>query len=315
MSHTTTAAQAAAKLLLLAGLMALQGCSREIDVRLSHVEQGLVYKKDASDPFTGKLTNVDIIQVGKRYAAQYGAWEGGCTVPVQAGLFDGVAECTDAKGKKVGEFTYSKGQQDGAQKMWASDSGNLMLSMTVRGGVPDGIEERYNPKTGKIISHINYEAGKPVGEEKRWDITGETLLTDLTWQNGGQTGVYRYSEREEHYKVGVRDGIWKMCQLNRSIAPERLKANYEKAQTYYALAEKLGGTYFLPALVDDPSGVECTETVYVDGVKQAIAVANTPSGSGDSCLDTKIAAFRKENGEDVPINHSVIEEWEAGCKK
>lgn len=315
MYHTTNAAQAGAKLLLLAGLMALQGCSREIDVRQSHVEQGLIYKKDASDPFTGKLTNVDIIQVGKRYAAQYGAWEGGCTVPVQAGLFDGVAECKDTKGKKVGEFTYSKGQQDGVQKMWASDSGNLMLSMTVRGGANDGIEERFNPKTGKIISRINYEAGKPVGEEKRWDITGETLLTDLTWQGGVKTGVYRYGEREEHYKSGARDGVWKTCQLNREIPMERLKPNYEKAQAYYALAEKLGGTYFLPALVDDQSGVICTEEVYKDGAKQAAPVTNAAPGSGDACFDAKVAAFHKENGEDAPIMNDVMQEWEAGCKK
>jgi len=311
MSKITTPVAA----LMLTGLFSLAGCSREIDMRQTHIEQGLIYKKDASDPFTGTLTNVDVIEVGKRYAAQYGAWEGSCNVPVKDGQFDGTAVCKDAKGKQIGEFAYSKGQIDGVLKMWASDSGNLMMSSTIHGGEPDGVEERYNPKTGKIISRINYQAGKKAGEEKRWDITGETLLTDLVWENGKQTGVSRSGEREEHYKGGVPDGVWKSCELNREIPMERLKPNYDKAQAYNALAEKLGGTYFLPALVDGPSGVVCKEAVYQNGIKQAAAVSSTVQGTGDACLDSKIAAFRKENGEDVPINHDVIQEWESGCKK
>lgn len=315
MFQIINAVQRKSRLLILAGLVSLQGCSSEVDVRQSHVEQGLIYKKDASDPFTGKLTNVDITEVGKGYLAQYGTWEGACTVPVRDGRFDGIAECKNSKNKKVGEFTYHQGQQDGTQKMWASDSGNLMFAVTLRNGVAEGVEERYNPKTGKIISRINFEAGKKAGEEKRWDITGETLLTDLTWQQGAQTGVYRYGEREEHYKAGARDGIWRTCQLNREISMERLKPNYEKAQVYYALAEKLGGTYFLPALVDEPSGVECTEVVYKDGVEKIVIVADSTPSSGNPCLDAKIAVFRKANGEEVPIINDVIQEWEASCKE
>jgi hypothetical protein len=314
MFQIINAVQRKSRLLILAGLMALQGCSSEVDVRQSHVEQGLIYNKDASDPFTGKLTNVDITEVGKGYLAQYGTWEGACIVSVRDGLYDGIAECKDSKDKKVGEFTYHKGQQDGAQKMWASDSGNLMLAVAVRHGVAEGVEERYNPKTGKIISRINYEAGKKKGEEKRWDITGEILLTDLTWQQGAQTGVYRYGEREEHYKAGARDGIWKTCQLNRQISADRLKLNYEKAQVYYALAEKLGGTYFLPALVDEPSGVDCSQVIYKDGVEQTVVVSKAVPGSGNACLDERIATYRKANGDDVLIVHDVLQEWEDDCE-
>lgn len=195
-----------------------------------------------------------------------------------------------------------------------------MLSVNIRNGDVDGTMERYNPKTGKIISRVAYSAGKKSGEEKLWDIQGETLLTDLTWDNGMQTGVYRYGDREEHYKAGVRDGVWKMCPLNRTISSERLQANYNKAQAYYGMAERLGGTYFLPALVDSASGVECTEVVYRDGVEQKdggdkVAVVRPGSeSSADACLSTKIAAFHKENGDDAPIAADVIQEWETGYK-
>lgn len=288
----------------------------KIDARQVHAEQGLIYKKDASDPFTGTLTNVGSTQVARDYGIQFMPFDGNCTVPVKDGMFDGLVDCKDAKGKKIAEIAYSNGHQDGVFKMWAPDTDNLTLSMSVRGGFADGLMERYNPKSGKIISRVNYIAGKKVGEEKQWDITGENLLTDLTWDNGVQTGVSRYGEREEHYKAGVRDGIWKMCELNRSIPMERLQPNYEKARLYNAMAEQIGGTYFLPALVDSPSGVECTEVVYKDGVKQAAPSAAVPlSSTLDSCLDAKITAFHKANGDDAPIMNDVIQEWEAGCKK
>jgi hypothetical protein len=315
MPHITITARMTMKLLLLAGLLALQGCSQEIDARQARVEQGLIYKKDASDPFSGTLTNVGPNEVGREYGGNFLPFEGGCTVPVKNGMFDGLVSCKNSKGKKIAEVTYSHGHQDGAFKVWAPDTDNLMLSMAVRGGFPDGVMERYNPKSGKIISRIAYAAGKKSGEEKRWDITGETLLTDLAWGNGSQTGVFRYGENEEHYKAGVRDGIWKMCQLNRSVPPERLQANYSKAQAYYGMAEQLGGTYFLPALVDSPTGVECTEKVYKDGIEQPAAISAGASSTQDACLDAKIAAFRKENGDDAPIMHDVIEEWEGQCRK
>lgn len=303
------------KLLLLAGLLVLQGCSREIDARQARVEQGLIYKKDASDPFSGTLTNVGPNEVGREYGGNFLSFDGGCTVPVKNGMFDGVVSCKNSKGKKVAEVTYSQGHEDGAFKVWAPDTDNLMLSMTVRGGFPDGVMERFNPKSGKIISRVDYTAGKKSGQEKLWDVTGETLLTDLVWENGSQTGVYRHAEREEHYKAGARDGVWKMCDLNRSVPMERLKPNYEKVQAYDALAQRLGGTYFLPALVDDPSGVECREEVYKDGTKQEAPTASAAPGSvADSCLDAKIAAFHRENGPDAPVSDDLVQEWKGQCK-
>ncbi|MYM32093.1 hypothetical protein GTP58_27550 [Duganella sp. CY15W] len=296
-------------------IILLQGCSREIDARQAHVERGLIYKKDASDPFNGTLTNVGVTDVGKRYAAQYGAWAGSCKVPVSDGQFDGTAVCQDANGKKIGEFTYSKGQIDGPLKMWASDTGNLMMAATIHGGVPNGVEERYNPKTGKIISRINYSAGQKVGEEKLWDITGDTLLTDLVWENGRKTGVSRSGAYEEHYVAGTYDGTWKTCELSPAVTGEKRRAYFAKAQLYPAMAQQLGGTYFNAAMVDDPADVICKEKVYKNGVEQVAASATSGPSSENSCFDAKVAAFRKENGEDAPIMNDVMQEWEAGCKK
>lgn len=301
-------------LLCLSGLL-LQGCHQEIDARQAHLEQGLIYKKDASDPFTGTLVNVGPNELGREYGAQFLPFEGSCSVPVKDGLFNGVAICKNAQAKKIAEVTYGEGHQNGPLKVWAPNTDNLTLSLTVRNGVVDGMMERYNPKTGKMISRVEYSAGRQAGEEKLWDITGETLLTDLTWENGMQTGVYRTGGREEYYKAGARDGVWKSCQLNRSVSPERLETNFHKAQAYATMAMQLGGTYFLPALVDSPSGVECTETVYKEGREQTVAASSAADTSGDACLDAKIAAFHKENGDDAPVMNDVIEEWKGQCRK
>ena len=105
-------------------------------------------------------------------------------------------------------------------------------------------------------------------------------------------------------------------QLNRSISHERLQANYDKAEAYDAIVERLGGTYFLPALVDTPSGAECTEVIYKDGIEQPTAAVSAETGTSvDACLDAKVAAFHKESGDDAPIVHDVIEEWKAVCRK
>lgn len=51
-----------------------------------------------------------------------------------------------------------------------------------------------------------------------------------------------------------------------------------------------------------------------------IGAINSAKSSGSNnnvstCLDKKINDFRKERGQDAPINHDVLSEWEADCSK
>ena len=103
-------------LLCLSGLL-LQGCHREIDARQAHLEQGLIYKKDASDPFTGTLVNVGPNELGREYGAHSLTFEGNCSVPVKDGMFNGVAICKNAQAKQIAEVTYNQGHQDGLLKV------------------------------------------------------------------------------------------------------------------------------------------------------------------------------------------------------
>jgi len=304
-----SATNTAAKLFLLAGALALQGCSQKIDARQARVDQGLIYKKDASDPFSGTLTNVGPAEIGKGYGSKLLPPVGNCTVPVKNGLFDGTVTCQGADGKKTAEVEYSQGHQDGKFKAWSATSGVLTASATVRMGVADGLLELFNPDTGKLITHLELQAGKKDGQEKQWDFTGDVLLTDLRWSNGQQTGVFRSGGTEEHYKNGVLDGIKKECGF---LAEAGQSA---KQHEFARKAFEQGGTYFIPQLADNPNQIQCREFNYVDGTLQSTPPAEVSNSTLDACLDTKIAAFRKENGEEAPIIDDVIQEWKASCKE
>jgi len=307
-------ANTATKLFLLTGLLVLQGCSKEIDARQAHVEQGLIYKKDASDPFSGTLTNVGPTEIGKEYGAKLLPPVGSCTVPVKNGLFDGTVTCQSVDGKKTAEVAYSQGHQDGELKAWSPNSGVLTASTTVHMGIADVLLERFNPDTGKLITHVELQAGKKEGKEKQWDFTGETLLTDLSWSNGHATGVYRSGSVEEHYKNGLLDGVRKECSFLYE-AGQSVKQNIA-----FSKSLEQGGTWFIPQLADNPNQMECREINYKDGVEQSTpsvdaASSSAPISTENACLDAKIAAFRKESGPDEPIIDDVIQEWKAGCKK
>jgi len=308
-----TATSTVANVVAITGLLTLQGCSQEIDVRQVHVEQGLMYKKDATDPFTGTVINVDIAKITKKYISLLPSLDGSCTAQLKNGLFDGEAICKSPTGKKIVEIMYNQGHQNGAFKAWGVDNDNLIVSTTLREGYYDGLMERYNPKTGKTISRVNYLAGEKSGEEKLWDITGENLLTDLTWENGTQTGVSRDGGIEAHYKAGSLNGSWKRCQWASSLTPEKRQAYIAKEYTYSGFAQQLGGTYFLSAIADSSNDIECTEEIYIDGTKQ-IPIINAESGiSTNACLESKIEEFHKKMGNDIPISNDMTEEWKSMC--
>jgi antitoxin component YwqK of YwqJK toxin-antitoxin module len=308
--NASTYRNAVPKLLLLAGLLALQGCSQEIDARQARVDQGLIYKQGASDPFSGTLTNVGPAEIGKEYGSKLLPPVGSCTVPVKNGLIDGTVTCKGGDGKKTAEVEYSQGHQDGKFKAWSATSGVLTASATVRMGVVDGVLELFNPDTGKLITHLEIKAGKKEGKEQQWDFTGEALLTDLNWSNGKQTGVFRSGGTEEHYKNGSLDGIKKECGFLAEAGQSARQGEYARK------AFEQGGTYFIPQLADNPNQVQCREFNYADGVEQfAPTVVTVSSSTQDACVDAKIAAFHKENGDDALIVSDMLQEWKASCKK
>lgn len=289
-------------LALMMAALALQACSQKIDARQAQRKQGLIYKMNADDPFTGTLVNFQPNELGVPV-------HGACEVHLKDGLLDGVASCVYDNGAKFLEIEYASGKYNGEFKLWHGETKKMIAKTNWKNGVKDGGEEHYNPKTGKILSRTNWSGNALVGEQKVWDVTGETLLTDLTWKDGKKTGYSKYDEDERNYKDGEMDGVQRQCKWN---------GDYQIQAAHQALAQSLGGGFFVPMIAKSKSDFTCTEETYKDGAKvggENTVAAGAGHESADVCFGKKFAAFRKEKGDDVPITDDAMQEWTDECRK
>ena len=77
----------------------LQGCGEEIDYRQTETINGLLYKLNYKEPFSGKVTNfpmniLDIMNIGS------------CDMQIKKGLLDGTLTCNSNNGVKIAEIEY-----------------------------------------------------------------------------------------------------------------------------------------------------------------------------------------------------------------
>lgn len=292
------------KILLLGAVaLGLQACSQKIDARQTQSAQGLIYKMNSDDPFTGTVENYEMYRLGLSYNHYP------CTIKLKKGLLDGTATCLTPAGKKVASVEYAEGKQNGLTQIWDEDSGELIAKTEVHNGMKNGVAERFNPKTGKVVRQTHWVDDKKEGEEKVWDSTGETLLTDLVWKNGLQTGFERFSESERNFKNGQPDGIQRHYMW---------KGEYSKFSLAEGIAQAIGAGYFVPLISNDSNDYTFTEENYVDGKRQQTSSSNGPTiqpAASDFCVDGKIDLFHKNNGEDAVISNDQLEEWKKICSK
>ena len=130
-------------------------------------------------------------------------------------------------------------------------------------------------------------------------------------------GIQSYLETPENY--------WESC-VNGYADVSKQSGGYGEAE-----AQKYGEqvcknkTNALYACLNDisiKSAVSCLkkdiEEEENEGGDEANASASTPATSPapnvDACVEQRINAFRKEQGEESLIKYDIIEEWEAECK-
>jgi len=200
----------AAVLATLCSTLLLQGCGQEIDARQATNINGLLYKLNDSDPFTGTITNFP------PKSELFGiATIGSCTLSVAKGRPDGTSKCVADNGVKIVEVSFKDGLRDGSEQFWDKGTGKLVASAHWSQGKKDGKEEHFNPDNEKLVLQIHWDHGNKVDEEKHWSSSGEVLLTDLHWQDGKATGFIKTVDtltgtegvvEEANYKDGVLDG-------------------------------------------------------------------------------------------------------------
>lgn len=300
-----------AALVVMAGSLSLmlQACNQTIDARQGGFVQGLFYKLNAEDPFSGHVENMDPSSLGNQIASFY--IRGTCDADFKKGLLDGPVVCKADSGAKVLEVHFVSGKQDGAVSVWDKDSGVLTARLNFKDWMKNGVHERYNPKTGKMLSKATWNGNVLVGEQKIWDVTGETLLTDLTWIDGKETGYSKQLENDQHYKDGQLDGVQRRCVW---------RGHFGKFEGNMLLARNLGAGFYAPLIAESKDDYECTEETYKNGMKvkgsqEAIASSPATVDKVGACVDGRIDAFRKEKGADVPIVNDMLMEWKAACEQ
>lgn len=262
----------------------LGGCAESIDARQTQVVNGLIYKRNADDPFTGTLKNYQ----GLRLVP-------GCVesaeVSVKDGLLDGKATCT-FRGKKSAELGFKEGKKHGEWRTF-DDKGEVYARVGWSNDRKDGVEKIYG------VNHLN--PPEP--------------LVDLIWKNGKQTGTV--SDNDVFIVFRYRDGQREGEQLGYSVHDGA--ALYLFRRESYAEGRLHGLTKIL-----NPQGQVIREEIYKDGdlvsskevgqAKPPQAQANAAVLNVQGCVDTRIVAFRVQHGEDEVITADQLGEWEAECR-
>lgn len=199
-------------LTLIAGLIFIGGCSQEVvDYRQIEKHNGLAYKYQSDEPFTGLVKNQPMNFLGLYQT-------GSCDVEYKNGLEDGQIKCSNMSGVKIFEAEAKAGKLNGEIVSYDQNTGDLNAKINLKEGVKDGVEITYCPN-GQMSAKRHYANGKLAGTEQTWLCNGQQL-TDLVWENGQQTGVSITQSGEKiNYKNGKRDGeylsYWPNTQLMR----------------------------------------------------------------------------------------------------
>lgn len=215
----------------------LVACTEEIDYRQAKDVNGLFYKQNGNEPFSGKILNYPLNLIGIPGTLD-------CAVDVENGMPDGVMECT--KGNSVvytGEYT--RGKRNGSEHVF-SDTGTQISSSHWRNGVKNGLERKYNKDNGRLISETSYLNGAKEGPEKVWAEDGTTELVNLIWKDGKQSGFrvegygdhINYLDGQYHgliKKVGIFDGN----QLFLGAEINYQHGKKEGSETLYIAADKI----------------------------------------------------------------------------
>lgn len=226
-------------------LSLLAACSEQ-EITRAEVRDinGLAYKFGETDPFTG-------IVKGNRVVSGILAPYFNCDSHYSEGKLDGLTTCFGKTGAKEFEVSFAAGKRQGTEKGWYP-SGEVAYEINWQADLKHGVQRSYDEKTGKLVSESHAIAGQAEGRERRWEPGTDTLLTDLEWHNGKQTGFTIDQERELHFKNGELHGTTKAY-------------SFEEGQRYLSRQEQWNeGKHVGTHTTWDIDGNVITEYIYND---------------------------------------------------
>lgn len=171
--------------------LSLQGCGERIDARQAVMNNGLIYKMNASEPFTGQLEKYTLPweETVKPATTPEGLEQfTNCIASIKNGVRDGGLTCASPSGVKVVELMMKDGARIGIEKRWNADSGKLIMEREWQSARKLLTEVDYDPTNGKKnfeATWINYGStrGVPDGQESYFDATGK-LVNYVIYRDG-----------------------------------------------------------------------------------------------------------------------------------
>lgn len=327
--------------LCLIGLV-LQGCSQKVDCNGDKVKEDVltilkenldkaVWYKEAELAFTEKRVVDEVKTTSKneglktascsaQYEFTYNNTERKVAVDYDLSFLEDKKEVqvlADANAVKAGIMQLLMAQapiKNGTQKIYDPKTGKLVQSIEWKDNQRDGNQKMWLADGTTLVADINWIHGKSNGWEKHPDDSGK-IITDLTWKDGLETGyqtLFLINGSPMSYttfKDGKKNGVHKIFSTMSGSAD-----SYASVEDNYkdGVLDGLQKTYY--------DGKLEKETIYKDGQvvsetdkTTSNAVAN--SANVDKCVDAKVDAFHKANGNDAAINNDVVQEWTAVCSK
>ncbi|CAJ3526657.1 toxin-antitoxin system YwqK family antitoxin [Burkholderia pseudomallei] len=291
---------------------------------------------------TGKLTSIalaDSLPAAERNAQSFLGTSGAaallsdalCDVQVSDGVPDGKAICkapqsnlvridmsfkhgaldgsfTLSGGQDNGqlmEVTFRNGQPDGTQKVYSWTNHKLVHTFPWNSGVPSGTEEAFDANTGAVVKRATFIDGKYEGEVIHYAPDGKRITLSATYARGKLNGPYKEWDSsgavlaDKTYSNGMEVG---------SDGSDFGSCLNEWDDAYRATP---GHRAFPPTELEQQWKTSCRAGRHPSGPNSDLP---NSTASASSCVDARIAAYRRENGDDALVTTDQLGEWEAGCR-
>lgn len=266
------------------------GCGPKVlDFRNADIANNKIYSDGANQPFSGKVTN---IPMGKLPLGQLGPLVTVLTTATGDQSYSGffmanaiAAIVGGGGGPTMCDVHTSDGLLDGDVQCSIKES--RILEVEFKKGAMEGEARILDPRGKGIAAKAQMEGGKLNGGSTVYDSETGKILHTVGWVNGQPSG----SEKQ-----------------------------WNKAGTLVWEASIVAGKYEGKAVRYNEHGELVATTLFRGGVaeRNSLPAAANPQAAAQgsaACLDSWIAAFRKEHGEEAAVNHGQLEEWEAWCKE
>lgn len=324
----------------------LVGCGQEVlDFRNAELVNGKLYKRDANEPFSGKVTNVpnDVILAKREgmYRFSYGLssllpvndqielskmqmdYAGGlistlmikrsesfCAAKVVEGLLDGEAVCTKSDGgTKTYVMNFKAGTLSGEFLYFDPSGGeHLMSTVKFKNGMPDGKQEVFSLKTRQRIKVYPWVDGVLQGEEEAYDENTGTRTGVATYVDNkleGEVLHHTPDGKQLLYKVTFSGGKRNGVEEHYSPSGQLLKRGYWENGQENGLFETW-----------NEQGQLVETRYWTNGTRGELGSTRpvVRRMGWSTCLDLWKEEFYQERGAGARIELEQYSKWERSCE-